>query len=117
MFGWLFGGSNAADKTVDSISSGIDKMFYTDEEKADARKVGFELFIEYQKATQPQNIARRLISLILVGLFALLVLIAVIAQPFNSEYSNFVLSVLTQNVMPLTVVIVSFYFYKRIKQP
>lgn len=115
MFGWLFGGSKAADKTVDSISNGIDKMFYTDEEKADANKEAFKLFIEYQKATQPQNLARRLIALIIIGLFALLTLIVVVAWPLNPDYSDFILGVLSRNVLPLAVVVVSFYFYKRIK--
>ena len=115
MFGWLFGGSDAADQTVDSVSSGIDKMFYTDEEKADANKEAFKLFIEYQKATQPQNLARRLIALIVVGLFSLLTLVSVISWPFNMEFSEFTQDILAQNVLPLTVVVISFYFYKRIK--
>jgi len=114
-FGWLFGGSSQADKTVNSITSGIDKLVYTDEEKAEAGQKGMQLFIEYQKATQPQNVARRLIALIITSLFALLVLIGVVAWPFNPEYSDYVFEILQGVVLPSFLVIVSFYFYKRIK--
>jgi len=115
MLGWLFGGSKAADKTVDGISSGIDKLVYTDEEKADASREGLKLWIKYQEATQPQNLARRLIALIIVGIWAILTLLAGILGALDIKGHVFLLDLLFKAVMPSVVVIVSFYFYKRIK--
>lgn len=112
----LFGNSKTVEVAANGISNSLDKIFYTDEEKSDAQQLGFEAWIRYQEATAPQNVARRLIALIIVGLFALLSLMAVIIYPFNIQYSNFIQSILSASVMPLTVVIVSFYFYKRIKE-
>lgn len=73
MFGWLFGGSKAAETAVDTgsyllkeASSGIDMMFYTDEEKAQAKAETYKIWLETQKliAQQgtPQAVTRRLIA-------------------------------------------------------
>ena len=114
MMGWLFGGSNAADKTIDNIASGVDKFFYTDEEKSEAGQKGFELFIEYQKATQPQNVARRMIAMIITLLFAGLLLLAVIVWPFNVDYAIFIIKdVVLTIVLPVYLTINTFYFAKR----
>lgn len=69
----LFGGSKATEKVVDTgsyllkeASSGIDMMFYTDEEKAQAKAQTYAMWLETQKLiTQqgtPQAITRRLIA-------------------------------------------------------
>ncbi|MFK5951326.1 MAG: hypothetical protein QM500_21435 [Methylococcales bacterium] len=110
--GWLFGGSDAAGKTVDNISSGIDKMFYTDEEKADARKQGFELFIEWQKATQPQNLARRLIALIITVLYSVLIIAGITAWYFNPDYAVFIFNMLTELILQPFNIIIIFYYGK-----
>ncbi|MFK5947952.1 MAG: hypothetical protein QM500_04165 [Methylococcales bacterium] len=114
MLGWLFGGSGAADKAVDSISSGIDKMFYTDEEKADASQKGFDTFIKWQEATQPQNVARRLIALIITFLFAGLIIAGCAVWPWFPDFSVFIFSMLSELVLPSYIVIIAFYFGKRI---
>jgi len=111
-FGWLFGGSEAAGKTVDNISSGIDKLFYTDEEKADAKKQGFELFIQWQKATQPQNLARRLIALIITVLYSVLILSGIAAWYFNPDYAVFIFNMLTELILQPFNIIIIFYYGK-----
>jgi len=112
MLGWLFGGSKAADSTVEGIKSGLDKLVYTDEEKGDAHRAGVELFIEYQRATQPQNLARRLIAVILIGLFALLVIATAAAWPLDKEYAKFILQLLIDVVVTPVSVIIAFYFVR-----
>lgn len=123
MLGWLFGGTDAANKTISSISSGIDKLVYTPEEKADASREGVKLWIEYQKATQPQNLSRRLIALVIVAVWALTVIAAGILgvtsafdNPNAGTAASFLLDLLFKAIMPSVVVIVSFYFYKRIAE-
>lgn len=110
----IFGNSDTANKVAEGIYNGVDKLVFTDEEKADASREGFKLWIEYQKATQPQNIARRLIALLIVSVWAVLVLVAAFVYPLSPDYSAYLLELLWKAVMPSIVVIISFYFYKRI---
>jgi len=66
-WGRLFGSDEAAGKLIDNVSSGLDKLWYTDEEKADdKRKDASEarsMVVEWLSNTQGQNLSRRLIAL------------------------------------------------------
>lgn len=116
MFGWLFGGSKAAENTIDGIKKGVDALVFTDQEKATMNQDAFKLWIEYQKATQPQNLARRLIALVVVFIWAIIVLSAAVVGIIGlSEQAQYLMDLLFKTVMPSVVVIISFYFYKRIK--
>ena len=112
--GWLFGGSSGADKTIDSVSKGIDALVFTDEEKSSAKQAGFKLWIEYQKATQPQNVARRLIALVVTGLWALVLVLYLTLQPFFPEYTQFLFKLLIDIINPVFMLVMAFYFAKRI---
>lgn len=86
MFGFvgrLLGSDKALSKVVDGVSSGLDKLVYTDEERADAaaaeRKAGREMVVEWMRNTQGQNIARRLIALCITAVWLCMYLIAAIA--------------------------------------
>ena len=71
----MFGSAKVGEKLVDNISSGIDKMWYTAEEKAEdvakARTEGFQVYTEWLKSTSGSRLARRFIALITVGIWAL----------------------------------------------
>ena len=71
--GKLFGTDAATSKLIDSASSGIDKMFYTEEEKAEAmaadRSAARSMVIEWMRNTQGQNLARRLLALMIAGVW------------------------------------------------
>lgn len=114
LWSWITGGSKAAEKAADGIYNGLDKLVFTDEEKADANRQGFQMWLEYLKATQPQNVARRLIALVLVGLFAALVVVGVMAWPFSREYASFIFDVINKLVMTPVTIIIGFYFVKHI---
>ncbi len=114
LWSWITGGSKAAEKAADGIYNGLDKLVFTDEEKADANREGFKMWLEYLKATQPQNVARRLIALVLVGLFAALVVAGVVAWPFSREYAGFIFNTIKELVVTPVGVIVGFYFVKHI---
>jgi hypothetical protein len=68
-FGRLFGSSKAGEKLVSDLSSGVDKMFYTSEEKADdaaqARREGYAVYMEWLKSTTGSRIARRVIAFLI----------------------------------------------------
>lgn len=116
MLGWLFGGTDAANKTVDSISSGLDKLVYTDEEKGDASREGMKLWIKYQEATQPQNVARRIIAMTVGGVWAFLILLMVLSFPFSEAYAEYIFKIFAYAVTPTFGLITSWYFFKRTKQ-
>ena len=70
----LFPGADAANKVIDATVSGIDKLFYTDEEKADdkakAKQQAAAMYIRWMEATSGQNRARRAIALTVTALWA-----------------------------------------------
>lgn len=94
---------------VDKAAAAIDASILTEQEKLD-------YYLKYQEATLPQNLARRIIATIVTALFAFLVVLAVVVYPFSLLYSQYIFDVLSMVVMPSFVIIVSFYFYKRIKE-
>jgi hypothetical protein len=81
-FGRLFGSSKAGEKLIDNVSSGIDKMFYTDEEKADAaakaRSEGMAVYMKWLESTSGSRLARRIIALMVTGIWTFEHLTAVV---------------------------------------
>ena len=75
LFGKLFGTDKAAAALVDNVSSGLDKMFYTDEEKAEDgakdRSEARSMLIKWMESTQGSNLARRCIALTVTVIWAL----------------------------------------------
>ncbi len=99
ILGAIFGSS----KNTEAVFSGIDKAFFTKEEKAD-------YFLKYLGATQPQNMARRFIAIIVVFLWALLVLLAVVVHPWMPAWSDIIFSILEDVVNTPFSIIIVFYF-------
>lgn len=92
--GKLFGTDKAAASLVDNLSSGLDKLVYTDEERAeDKAKSTSEargVLIKWLESTSGSNLARRLIALIVTTIWALqyivsMVLLALV--PWMPEYA------------------------------
>lgn len=71
--GKVFSSEKAIAKTVDAVSNGLDKLVYTEEEKADAasadRAAGRALVIGWMESTNGQNIARRVIAFMITGVW------------------------------------------------
>ena len=72
--GKLFGTDKAAASLIDNVSNGLDKLVYTSEEKAEdaakARSEGYQVYMEWLKSTSGSRVARRLIALIVTGIWA-----------------------------------------------
>lgn len=66
--GKLFGSDTATTAFLDHVSSGVDKLYYSAEEKADdkaaAAKEANTAYIEWLKATSGSNLARRFIAVV-----------------------------------------------------
>lgn len=78
-WGRIFGTEKALTGIVDGVTSGLDALVYTDEEKAsDATKERSEarlMIVKWMESTQGQNLARRLIALSITAVWLLMYLI------------------------------------------
>lgn len=106
----IFGSGKNTEKIVDGAVRGLDALVFTNEEKAEYRAKGAEWFLKYLEATQPQNLARRLIAIIIVSLWSLVVIAGCIAWPFNKTYAEFIFQVLVDVVMNPFMLVMGFYF-------
>lgn len=115
IFGWLTGGTDTAKKVVDATIATGDALFYTDEEKAKDYASYREWYLKYLEATQPQNIARRLIALTITGLWSLVVIAALIIRARGGDdLANYFFKVLDDIVTAPFLTVIGFYFLKRI---
>jgi hypothetical protein len=106
----LFGSDKQLDKLTTGAVNGLDKIFFTAEEKSEANQKLSEWYLKYLEATQPQNLARRLIALIVVSLWAFLILFGVLLYKLDMAWSAFVFSTLNNIVNNPFMIIVGFYF-------
>lgn len=71
--GKLFGSDKAIEKGIDTVSNGLDKLIYTKEEKAEdamkERAAARGMLIEWMTSTQGQNLARRLLALVITAVW------------------------------------------------
>lgn len=74
-FGKLFGSEKAMDTMVTGASNALDKLWYTDEEKADAAQQSNreirQMVVNWMQSTQGQNLARRFIALLITSVWLL----------------------------------------------
>jgi len=110
ILGAIFGSSKNTETVVNGAVSGLDKIFFTAEEKAEANQKLGEWYLKYLAATQPQNLARRLIALVVVILWAALIIAAVALYGVDSGYSMFIFDTLKENVNTPFSIIIGFYF-------
>jgi hypothetical protein len=115
IFKMLFGSPEVAVKTAGTLAKGVDSLIYTDEEKADARAKAMDWLGKYMEATQGQNIARRLIAVLVVIEWLLLINLGVALRLFSwLDESEYVFNVLDNLVKEPFMLIIGFYFLARI---
>lgn len=72
-WGKLFGSDEALKSVVDGVASGLDKLVYTEQEKVEAaaaeRTEARAMIVKWMESTQGQNLARRIISLAITGVW------------------------------------------------
>lgn len=83
-WGKVFGTDEAIKGAVEAVRDGLDALVYTNEEKAvDAAKERSEarsMLVGWMEATQGQNLARRLISLAITGVWLFQYIVAQMAM-------------------------------------
>ncbi|WP_319577674.1 hypothetical protein [uncultured Desulfobacter sp.] len=71
--GKIFGTDKAAADLIDNVSSGLDKLVYTGEEKAADQAAAVtearQMVIKWLEATSGQNLARRLLALMITAIW------------------------------------------------
>lgn len=107
----LFGSATIAEKAADGIYNGLDKAIFTDEEKSDANKKVLDWMLEYMKATNPQNVSRRFIAIVVTLLWALLVIVMLAAKALGADaFAEYSFGVMTDIVAVPFGIIIGFYF-------
>lgn len=101
----LFAGPETAGKVADAVISAGDAAWFSNEEKA-------KWYLQYLEATAAQNRSRRLIAIVVVGLWAFVLITLLVSKIFSDAYAEFVFNILTDVVMQPFSIIVGFYFLK-----
>ena len=109
-WGAIFGSSKNTETIINGAVAGMDKIVFTKEERADANAKLGEWYLKYLEATQPQNLARRFIAIVVVGLWAVVVLLGIATNYFNVSFSDYVFNTLSSVVNPPFMIIIGFYF-------
>lgn len=80
LIGKLLGSEKALSGVVSGVTNGLDALVYTEEEKAsDAaadRSEARKRVVEWMSSTEGQNLARRLIALVVTGVWLFMYLVA-----------------------------------------
>lgn len=67
LVGKLFGDNKAIEAGITTVANGLDKLVYTDQEKAEAHALAVtearSMLVNWMEATQGQKLARRIIAL------------------------------------------------------
>lgn len=85
--GKMFGTQKATEGLINGLTNGIDKLFYTQEEKSEdaakARSESFSVLTAWLKSTSGSRLARRVIALTMVGIWAMEHISSVILGVFS----------------------------------
>ena len=79
----LFNSSDTLSKATDAVINTGDKLFYTDEEKAEDRQKQREFFPTLLKAYEPFKIAQRILAVWFSILYGLAFIVGVVITVFN----------------------------------
>jgi len=116
----LFGSSKTLDKTLttaaDGIYNGLDKLFYTDEEKAEQVQAGRKLFMQFAEKSLNENsirsVTRRWLAFIVVGptMLSFFTGMILIAMNVQDGVPGKVLLDASLGMMPWVAGVLAFYF-------
>jgi len=121
LFARIFGSEKVLEGAVAGVTKGLDALVYTDEEKAhDARQeraAARGVIVEWLKNSQGQNIARRLIALIITAVWLLMYLVSTgldIVSAFGADAAYSAAAVLigerAHEMNGAMMLILAFYF-------
>lgn len=110
LISWITG-TSTAEKAISVVSDKLDAAIFTEQERSETAQKFNEWLLKYMEATNPQNVARRLIALVVVALWALLILAGVILHAAGAvELSRYIFETLKEYVIDAFLLIMAFYF-------
>jgi hypothetical protein len=84
LWGKIFGTDEAIKGAIDTVKNGLDALVFTEQEKSETaakeRSEARSMLVGWMEATQGQNLARRVISLAVTGVWLMHYLLAQIAM-------------------------------------
>ena len=120
LIGNIFGSQKALSGIVDGVTNGLDKLYYTDEEKAQdgaiERAAARGMVVEWMSTTKGQNIARRLLALVITGVWltqyiaSLLLDLVWIDDSTRITESSLVIGQRAESMNGAMMLILAFYF-------
>lgn len=100
-------------KITDGIISGIDKIWYTDEERAENRQKANETLLSFWKIIANENTeqskARRMLAVMTFKVYFALILIGTTVYKFDAEYAKFIFEVIG-SLTGLVLMVAGVYF-------
>jgi len=108
-----FLGKKSIDTIIGGAVKGIDKLIFTNEEKAEFNKTMADQMLEYTKSTIGENstrsFTRRIIAFAIMGTYILLVLSAGAVYKWDMTYSAFLFE-LSKSQSTLAMMVSVFFF-------
>ncbi len=109
----IFKGKVNVEQVSNSVIEGVDKLFFTKEEKMSIAKEIADAQVEFLKTTVSENsarsITRRWLSMGIMGVFLVLIIVTAVAYPFSKEYAQFTLE-LAGSLTTLVMMVAAFFF-------
>ncbi|MCG7904407.1 MAG: hypothetical protein JAY60_18520 [Candidatus Thiodiazotropha weberae] len=110
-WGSVFGMPEVVEKGVDAVVRTGDALVFTDEERNKANLMVLEWTLKFHDASKGSNLARRLLALMVVGVFLFLILLVAALYAFGADITAAKLFGLVNNSLSTPVsVIIAFYF-------
>ncbi len=98
-------------KVINGTVDGVDKIVFTEEEKAEARQKFLIWFLEYTKESSGQDLSRRIIAWIIVSIWSINVITIVLLFLFGyMEKAEQLMKVMDNLINPPFEIIMGFYF-------
>lgn len=122
VIGRLLGSGKALEGVVDAATKGLDALVHTDEEQATeaaaARSEARQMVVDWMRSTQGQNLARRLIALVIAGLWVFMYVIALaldvasiwVADPTQLKQAAAAIGERAHELNGAMMLILGFYF-------
>ncbi len=111
----IFKGKIGLEKVFDTVSSGVDKLAFTNEERADFNVKVADKVAEFVGSSLSENTerskARRNIAYIVVANFVALLWVVIILYFFNQDAASFVTNLSVEWQVPTAFIMVLAFFF------